>query len=263
MKKPIFTFWFLAVFATLLSSCGDGGFNLFTIEDDRDLGAQIDDEIESDDSTYPILSESSYPEAYAYLRGIRDRVLASDSIRYEDEFAWQVHIINDDETLNAFATPGGYLYFYTGLIHYLDDEDSFAGVMAHEIAHAERRHTTDALTRQYGTQILLEILLGSQGAILQEIATGLAELSFSRGAESEADEYSVNYLSDTVYACDGAAHFFQKLIAEGDDSNAPEFLSTHPSSDSRVASIQAHAEEVGCSTALSGRDYAAFQAMLP
>lgn len=259
-KKTSFILLFLGF--VFIVSCS--GINLFSTQDDKDLGAQFHQEILSDPSTYPILSESQYPQAYAYLRGIRDEILNSGNVELKDEFEWNVFIIRDDETLNAFATPGGYLYFYTGLIKYLQNEDDFAGVMAHEIAHADKRHSTESLTTQYGSAILLDIIFGnSTSGQIASIVSGLASLEYSRDAESEADEYSVRYLSQTEYACDGAAGFFEQLVAEGNANSGPEFLSTHPSPDNRVEDINATAAELDCSTSLSGNDFASFQNMLP
>ena len=79
--------------------------------------------------------------------------------------------------------------------------------------------------------------------VLSEIAAGLASLSFSRENETEADSASVDYLCQTDYAADGAAGFFEKL--EGFE--LPEFLSTHPSSETRVDDISNYALESGCS----------------
>ena len=131
--------------AALLLAVGctsDGGLNLFTVQDDIELGQQVRDEILADPVSYPVLAEDEAPEAYAHLYRVRDAVLASGEIEHADEFDWEVYLIDDPQTLNAFATPGGHLFFYTGLVQYLDEEDHFAGVMGHEIAHADRRHST-------------------------------------------------------------------------------------------------------------------------
>ena len=123
--------------------------NLFTIEDDIELGAQLDAEISSNPKEYgPILDadDPANAEAYDHLMTITDTLLASDDVQYRDDFVWELHIIDDDDVLNAFAAPGGYIYVYTGLIRYLDQEDHFAGVMGHEIAHADQRHSTQQLT---------------------------------------------------------------------------------------------------------------------
>ena len=69
-------------------------------------------------------------------------------------------LIDDDKTLNAFCTPGGFIYVYTGLIKFLDSEDQLAGVMGHEIAHAALRHSTRQMTKVYGVQTLLQVATG-------------------------------------------------------------------------------------------------------
>lgn len=258
-KRRFVNIFFLLVCSFLcLSSCD--GLNIFSIDDDKALGAQVDEEIASMPDEYPIVSEEDYPEAYEHLRRIRDNILDSGVVDHVDDFEWQVHLIDDDETLNAFATPGGYLYFYTGLIKFLDSEDEFAGVMAHEIAHAAERHSTDALTRQYGLAILLEVALGDNQNVLTDIAAGLTTLAFTRSSETDADLHSVSYLAETDYDCTGAAGFFEKI---SDRESPPEFLSTHPNPENRVEAIDEKASELGCSTAPSGNDYESFVNSLP
>lgn len=222
---------------------GGCGANLFTIEDDIALGQQLRDEVNSMPEEYPVVARSDAPGAYAELERIRDLILQSDDIQYRDEFAWELHLIDDDETLNAFAAPGGYMYVYSGLIRFLDREDDLAGVIGHEIAHADLRHGTEQLTQAYGVSALLAIALGDDPGAIAELAAGLVSLSFSRSDETQADEYSVRYLCDTPYAANGAAEFFRKL--EG--ASGPAFLSTHPNPDNRVQKIDDLAAELGCS----------------
>ena len=260
MKKILTAFIFSLFVLGLPVSCG---VNVFTVEDDIALGTQVDQEIESNPGEYPILKEDEFPEAYAYIKEIRDEILRSGEVEHEDDFEWQIHILQDDTVLNAFATPGGFLYFYTGLIKFLDEEDHFAGVMGHEIAHAARRHSTEAMTAEFGVDLLLQAVLGNDAQLIQDIALGLGSLAFSRDNESEADRFSVLYLSKTRYACDGVAGFFQKLIDQGDSSNPPEFLSTHPNPENRVQDIQTEVDKLNCSTVPSGRDYQAFKDLLP
>jgi beta-barrel assembly-enhancing protease len=87
--------------------------NLFSLQDDIDFGAQVAGEIESDQASFPILDSSMYPEAYEHLRRITDTILNSGKVRYKEEFVWQTKIVHDDSTLNAFCTPGGYIYMST------------------------------------------------------------------------------------------------------------------------------------------------------
>jgi len=244
-KYPLILLSTLLIGILLLSSCDkDNDVNIFTIEDDKALGKKVAKKIEADTSDQDVLDTTAYSEAYNYLFRIRDKILSSGKVQYRDEFVWRTRII-DDTTLNAFCAPGGYIYVYTGLIKYLDSEEELAGVIAHEIAHADKRHVTDQLTKKYGISVLLDVVLGEDRGTLVQIANGLAQLKFSRNNESEADEYSVIYMCPTDYQADGAAGFFQKLLNQG-QTGPPQFLSTHPSPDNRVEAIQSKEQELGC-----------------
>lgn len=224
----------------------DTTFNIFSVSDDISFGEQLKNEIESNPSDYPLLDEQQYAEAYQHVYRIRDSILNSGELLYGDQFDWEVDIIHNDSVLNAFCAPGGYICVYTGIIKFLDNEAQFAGVMGHEMAHADRRHSTDQLTKAYGIQLLLGILIGNNPNQLAEIAAGLAAgvatLAFSRDAEYESDEYSVRYLYPTAYDARGVGGFFQKIDAS---SYPPEFLSTHPHPDNRYESIEATWNELG------------------
>lgn len=225
-------------------SCGSSGFNVFTPEQDVQLGQQTAQEIAQNPDQYPILPRQRNQEAYNYVEKIINRLLNTGKVDYRDLFAWELTIIDDDEVLNAFVTPGGYIYVYTGLIKFLDGEDELAGVLGHEIAHAAKRHSTQNATKIYGISALLSVVTGQadQGTLTQ-IGLGLLNLQFGRSAETEADTYSVIYLCDTPYNSDGAAAFFQKLE---DQPQPPEFLSTHPNPGDRVTNIKQQAIERNC-----------------
>jgi predicted Zn-dependent protease len=246
------------------TGCGKNGINIFSVQNDKELGLQTKQQIESDPASFPILNPATNVPAYNYIYEIRNDILNSGQITYKNEFDWEVYIIRDDNTINAFCTPGGYIYVYTGLIKYLDNKSSLAGVIGHEMAHADRRHSTKQLTKKYGVQTLLDVLLGENQSLLTQIGAELISLSFSRSDESDADTYSVNYLCPTKYRADGAADFFVKLEAQG-GSGVPAFLSTHPNPDNRVQNIRNHATEKGCGTTISSNEeqqgYAQFKSL--
>lgn len=244
----------------------DNSLNIFSVDDDINLGKQVKAEIAANPSEYPIISEASKPAAYQYLRNIVSKILnTKDSegkyrVYYREKFAWEVYIINRDDVVNAFCVPGGYMYVYTGLIKYLESEDELAGVMGHEMAHADRRHTTDQLTKQYGIQLLLQIALGNNNNVLTDIAANMLLLKYGRDAETEADEYAVKYLCPTDWKADGFKHFFQKLEADGGGGGS-DFFSTHPSPDKRVENITNEKAKGSCSGANTySSEYAAFKA---
>lgn len=209
---------------------------LMSINQDKQLGLSAVNQIESDPSNFPILDSATNSVAYGHIYRIRNNILNSGKVYYKNEFPWRIRIIRDDKTLNAFCTPGGYIYVYTGLIKFLDNETQFAGVMGHEIAHADRRHSANQMLKQLGVQVLLEILTQGDPGQLASLGAQLLSLRFSRTDETEADDYSVRYLYGTEYDPQGAKFFFQKI---GGQSAPPEFLSTHPNPDNRVQNIEA------------------------
>lgn len=225
------------------TSCTD--INLFSISQDVMLGAQVDSQIRATPAEYVILDSSSNAFAYQYMNKIKKEIFDNAAVDYEETFRWKIAIIKEDNTLNAFCTPGGYIYVYTGIIKYLDNEDDFAGVLGHEIGHAALRHSTDAMAREQGVGTLINIVLGKSPGILATLAKNLSDLKYSRCHETQSDEYSVIMLKNTKYKCDGAASFFKKIEAEG-GSSTPAFLSTHPSPGSRVENITAKATKEGC-----------------
>lgn len=263
MRNFITTFLSLLIIPFFLTSCDENNnVNIFSVEDDRALGQQVNQEILSDPS-FKVLHRETYGEEYAYLDQMFTRILNSGEIAYLSEFDWNITILKDDDMLNAFATPGGYIYIYTGLIKYLNNADALAGVLAHEIAHADLRHTSRTIQKQYGLTILLNVIVGNDATALEQIVAQIAGtaagLSFSRAYEEEADMKSVAYLASAPYACNGAALFFERLLSEGEGASPPEFFSTHPNPDNRVEDINARADELGCSTQLQGTGYDNFK----
>ncbi len=260
---PVYCLFFVFL-GFVIASCDNDKPLFISLEQEIELGRQLDSAILADPAQYPVMSRSQYPEAYSYLENIFEDILSSDAIRYRQEFPWEIKLIRNDSTLNAFATPGGYIYVYTGLIKYLDQEDDLAGVLGHEAAHADLRHSARMIERQYGISVVLSVILGQNAAVLTQIAGGLVGLEFSRDFETEADRQSVEYLADTEYNCAGAGSFFQKLTDEGQSGGVPEFLSTHPNPTNRVENIAEKAQDVGCSTApLNPPSYQDFKSMLP
>ena len=108
---------------------------------------QLAAEIEADPKNYPLLDEGQYPDAYDNLYAVRDAILASGQVDHADDFVWELHIIDDPKTLNAFCAPGGYIYVYTGIIGFLEHEDHLAapGSQGARITPVARQETRPAL----------------------------------------------------------------------------------------------------------------------
>ncbi len=226
----------LIIFALAGIQCG---VNIFPDDQDIKLGKQIDDEIHKNPKQYPILA--GHPEVKQYVMEVGNRVLSSPQITKRGLYAYTYEVIHDDSTVNAFCTPGGYIYVYTGLLKFVDNEATLAGILGHEIAHAERRHATKRMTSQYGVQILTSLVLGDNPSQIADITanlfTGLGLLANSRADEAEADEYSLRYLSSSIYYPGAISNFFEKMTAKKGGQSGGEFqrlLSTHPLDQDRI-----------------------------
>jgi beta-barrel assembly-enhancing protease len=235
-----------AIFA--LTGCNkEKKFNLFTVNQDIEFGQQLHAEIIANTGEYPLL-ETSHP-AHIYVDEMLTDILGSTEILYK-EFPWQVRVI-DKDVMNAFAAPGGYLYFYKGLITYLENGAAVAGVMAHEVAHSDRRHSTQTMTKVYGLQMMLDVVLGKEGnmgkVILKDMALGFSSLKFSREHEYEADGYAVKYLKESKIGYNplGIRVFFDQLERDGYTNKNFEFLSTHPTDENRIENIVKVHESIG------------------
>lgn len=230
---------FYGLLIVLLTGFVACGVNLFTVNEDIRLGQQMDQEIRNNPAQYPVLQNEG---VRSYLQGIVDQIVRAPQIKYRGTFPYKVTVINDDKTINAFATPGGYVYVYTGLLRFLENEASLAGVLAHEVAHAEERHGTEHMTQALGAEVALSIALGNNPSRLAEIAANagalLALLRNGRQDELEADTQSFQYLRSTSYWPGSIRYFFEK-IGQGRRSSSAleEWTSTHPTDQSRIDNI--------------------------
>lgn len=235
----------LLMISSGLISCGNR-FNVFSPDQDVAFGQSVRDEILANTFEYTVWNREDYPEPYHVLDSITQEILNTGSVKYKDRFPWELYIIENDEIPNAFCAPGGYIFVYTGLMKYVHTVDELAGVMAHEIAHADCRHSTSQLTKQYGISIILQLILGENGAFIGDLTNSLITLGYSRQNEKEADSYGVTYLCNSGFEADASKRFFQRLSEESGSFTMPTFLSTHPDDGSRVQNIEKQSLEMNC-----------------
>jgi predicted Zn-dependent protease len=210
---------------------------LISDEQEEQLGAEVKRDLESKGMRYV-----SDPSIVAYVNSVTGRILPH-ARKDRPGIAWKVHVIDDPKTVNAFATPGGYLYVYTGLILAASNEAELAGVMAHEAGHVVGRHSARQMVNAFGLNAVIGAALGKDPGLVSQIAAQVvgtgAMLAHSRADETEADEYGVRYASAAGYQPQGLATFFQKLQAQqGKTPKLLTWLSTHPAPGDRSAHIQ-------------------------
>ncbi|UXY52128.1 M48 family metallopeptidase [Pseudomonas tohonis] len=179
------------------------------------------------------------------VSAIAKRLIAQTTVFRPDagSWAWEANVI-DSEELNANCGPGGKIIVYSGLIDQLKlTDDELAAVMGHEIAHALREHGREAMSKAYGVQMATQLgsLLGAGDQSLQMANQGveyLMTLPNSRSNENEADLIGLELSARAGYNPNAAITLWQKM-SKASEGAPPEFMSTHPSSSSRIASLQA------------------------
>lgn len=180
------------------------------------------------------------------LRTIANRLIAQAPRLRPDaaQWQWDVNLIKSPE-LNANCGPGGKIIFYSGIIEKLKlSDDEIAAVMGHEIAHALREHSREAMSRAYGVSLAKQgagalLGLGEGGMAMADAAVEYGmTLPNSRGNENEADLLGLELAARGGYNPNAAISLWQKMAAASAGA-PPEFMSTHPSSNSRIAALQA------------------------
>lgn len=164
-------------------------------------------------------------------------------------FQWTYNTV-DDPTVNAWCMPGGRIVFYTGILNLTANDDEIATIMGHEIAHAVAGHGNERMSQavaiQGGTSVASFLLMSDtnpslgNAVLLQSIGDGsqLGMLKFGRKHESESDEMGLIFMNKAGYDPYAAVSFWTKMKENSGGQEPPEFLSTHPSNDRRIADIQ-------------------------
>ena len=166
------------------------------------------------------------------------------------DFDWEFTIIDEPNTVNAFALPGGKVAVYSGLFAVAVDEAGLATVIGHEVAHALARHGAERVSQGMALQGLgagLSIATsgqsaGVQAAVMQAYGLGAQVgvlLPFSRHMESEADEIGLILMAKAGYDPAASIGLWERMGALGDGQKPPQFLSTHPNYDTRISQLRA------------------------
>ncbi|SCZ85693.1 M48 family metalloprotease [Nitrosomonas mobilis] len=240
------------VFGQTLPDLGDVSQATVTPRQERQIGLQIMRQIRADPS---YLDD---PEVADYLSRIGSRLVAV-SDRYVFEHSFEFFALNNSE-INAFAMPGGFMGFHSGLITAAQSESELAGVMAHEIAHVTQKHLARMISgSQYPGMIasiaaLAIAILASRSnpqagsAVMAATQAGMiqAQLNFTRKHEKEADRIGFDMLVKAGFDPHGMASFFERMqnASRYHESGAPSFLRTHPVTFERIADIQNRVREV-------------------
>lgn len=230
----------------IMSACtvnpvsGKKQLNFMSEAQEKAIGKETDPEVIAQFGLYPNDTLQQFIKEKGTL-------MASKSHRPDLPFVFRVL---DSPVINAFAVPGGYVYFTRGIMAHFNNEAQFAGVLGHEIGHVTARHSAQQYTKQMITQIAFigGIILSERFREMSETAMQgmqLMFLKFSRDDEKESDMLGVKYSSAIGYDANEMADFFNTLkrVTEKEGARLPEFMSTHPDPGNRYEDVKRMAQE--------------------
>lgn len=248
-------YWVLALL-TLLSACANttrpgavgvnrSQFMMASSEEVNRLSAVSYNEQNQKAKEKNILVTSG--PTYDRLKFIANRLIPQTGAFRDDtkQWDWRLTLI-DAPVLNATCAPGGKITFYTGIIEQLNlNDDEIAAIMGHEIAHALREHGRERVSQATAQNVLVNIAMavagpyGSAVSAANQVAQYAIILPNSRENESEADAIGLELAARAGYNPMGAISVWQKMLKATKDKSSPEFLSTHPSGETRIEQLTA------------------------
>lgn len=235
MKLKLFFVVYLLFHSFCISSICYG----LTVEEEKKYGKEIYLQIAN---SAPINND---PYISIYLQDMKNRLEGATSLPFPITLT-----VIQSQTVNAFATIGGYIYLTTGLIGFTDTEEELAGVLAHELAHITRRHIAKRLEKEKYINIgmlatmLAGILIGGDPKAKEAIIIGgqaaaqALSLKYSREDEDDADRSGSIYSDKAGYNAVGVAEFLKKLRVTGRETTIPQYLLTHPYHEERIIKLE-------------------------
>lgn len=182
------------------------------------------------------------------LRSVGAKILSTvDDSKEPWEYSFD---IIDSKEVNAFAFPGGPVFFFTGLINRMKTEDQMAAVLAHELVHVRREHWayqySDAQKRQLGLTLILILAKANRTAAdLASLVDGLYDLKYSRGHETQSDDQGMDMMISAGYNPQGMSDIFQILRDASKGGKPPEILSSHPDDNNRIKRMDDRIKKTG------------------
>lgn len=191
--------------------------------------------------------ESDDPKARALVDQVGRRIVGSTDAG-KTPYRFEFHALADPRTINAFALPGGQVFITEGLLRKLETEGQVAGVLGHEIGHVVGRHGAEHIAKQQLTQGLTGAAVlatydpsnprSGQTAAIAMMVGQLVNMKFGRSDELESDQLGVRFVSEAGYDPRAMVRVMEILGEASSGSRQPEFFSTHPNPENRIARIQ-------------------------
>lgn len=223
--------------ATTTGGCKARFGNMLSRSDEIDLGRQVKRGVERQNR---LVKDPALDERMARIAA---RIFPQ--ARKDFDVPYEVRVI-DKKEVNAFALPGGPIYFYKGLIDLAESDDEIAAVLGHEATHVSKRHTGRQISDAQGKSTIAQLLLGRAGNVANlfaNIAFSLDQLKYSRDDEAQADEVGFRYLTQAGYNPNAMASFFSKMQKKAGGGGGPEWLASHPLTRKRIEAAEKRAHD--------------------
>ncbi len=189
------------------------------------------------------------------VKALGQKIVAS-SIAGKSGYPFDFHVLADDKTVNAFALPGGQIFITVALLSRLQTDDQLAGVLGHEIGHVIGRHSAEHIAKQQLTQgITGAVVMGAGSYEMAQVAQmvgGLINMKYGREDELESDKFGVCFMRDAGYDPSALVGVMEILAKASGGGRQPEFASSHPSPENRIAKIQEHVSNVSAACNFPG-----------
>lgn len=236
---------------SLLSYCSSRSYNPVT-DETQYVGISPEQEIALGLQAAPEMVQEfggmdGDQQAQAVLDRVCERLLANSEAGQTD-WPFECHLLADSQTINAFALPGGQLFITAALYDQLETEGQLAGVMAHEIGHVIARHSSQQIAKQQLTQGLTGAAViaaydpdnpaSRQTAQVAALIGQLVNMKFGRDDELQSDQLGVQFMAEAGYDPRAMIQVMQILAAASQGNQPPEFFSTHPNPENRIARIE-------------------------
>jgi len=246
-KTSIIGLLLIVVFSLFLActTTGPGGktsFIAIPTSQEVAIGAGMAEELSKTEKTLP---DTVWQK---YLNEVGQKIV---TVCDRKDITYHFTVIESDQ-VNAFAAPGGYVYFYTGLLREMKTESEMAAVMSHEISHVVARHSIKRVQSAMGVALATDLVFGGKnpGAAVDaaiNIGMGLAFAGYSRDAEREADRFGIHYMVKAGHDANGAVAMFETLARIGGSGSAGVFeklASSHPETQERIANAKQQISEM-------------------
>jgi predicted Zn-dependent protease len=224
---------------------------IYSVSEEMQLGARAYSQVKND----PKLKQSQDPREIEPVKRVVARIVeAAKRSKYAEmanQFQWEVMVIKDDKTMNAFALPGGKIAVYTGIFPVAKTEAGLAAVLGHEVTHALARHGAERMSQGQLTNVTLQVLgtaAGTAGgnaklgqAAMAALGAGVQVgvlLPFSRKHESEADYIGILLAADAGYDPRESVLLWERMEQVSGGKGPSEFLSTHPGHETRIEQLK-------------------------